>query len=95
MKKSFIKDYAIKNCFDEYLSDVLCEFKKENKQYDDFIKAEENILEMYPKLRKVLEDNEILSLEKEEVKWLLKILKIREKKHAFELREIFKRGLYE
>lgn len=95
MKKSFIKDYAINKCFAEFFSDVLCELKRKNKQYNYYCKKEELILNNYPRIRKVLEDKEACSLTIEEVNNLILLLDVKQRKYDIELKEIFIKGLNE
>lgn len=99
MQKSFVKDYMIKNCFDScfnmFVSDVSCDLKQSNKKYSNLLEEEENILNNFPKLRKIIEDDDIFSLDKEEVKKLSRLLNILQNQNQIVMKEIFIRGLTE
>ena len=99
MQKSFLKDYMMKNCFDScfnlFVSDVSCDLKKSNKQYSNLLEEEENILNKFPKLRKIIEDGDILSLNKDKVKNLIRLLNILQNQNHIVMKEIFIKGLTE
>lgn len=95
MKKSFIKDYVIDKCFEEYFSDVLCGLKKKNKQYNNYCKTEESILNSHPRLRKVLEDRESCMLTREDIDNYILLLDVKQRKYDMEIKEMFMRGLFE
>ena len=99
MQKSFFKDYMMENCFDScfnvFVSDVSCDLKKSNKKYSNLLEEEESILNNSPKLRKIIEGDDIFSLNKEEVKSLICLLNILQNQNHIVMKEVFIRGLTE
>lgn len=99
MQKSFLKDYLMKNCFDScfnlFLSDVSCDLKNSNQEYSNLLKQEENILNKYPKLRKIIEDGDIFPLNQEEVEKLKYLFNILQSQNQIVMKELFIKGLIE
>ncbi len=99
MQKSFLKDYLMKNCFDScfnlFLSDVSCDLKNSNQEYSNLLKQEENILNKYPKLRKIIEDGDIFPLNQEEVEKLNHLFNILQSQNQIVMKELFIKGLIE
>ena len=99
MQKSFLKDYLFKNCFDScfnmFVSDVSCDLKISNKEYSNLLEQEERILTKFPKLRKIIEDEDVFSLNNEEVENLNNLFNILQRQNQIVMKEIFIKGLKE
>lgn len=79
--------------FGEVKSDILVNLLKENKKYQDFFREKEKILDTYPKLRDVLENDKIVQLSKEEVKGIIDIERIWLDVQYIQDEEIFLKGI--
>lgn len=77
--------------FDRYKIDVLMkrdDYKNSQKEIHD-------ILEKYPKIRSLLEDDIITSFNEEEIKALLRVIRLEDDKSTIEIIHSFKLGLRE
>ncbi len=79
--------------FGEVKSDILVNLLKEDKKYQDFFMEKEKILDAYPKLRNVIENEELVALSKEEVKGILKIQRLWLDVKGIQDEEIFLKGI--
>ena len=69
----FIETY-FEDYFGEFISDIFVNLKKKNKEYKNIIAEKEKLLNQYPNLRKLIEDDESMALSEEEVSALSKVL---------------------
>lgn len=79
--------------FGEVKSDILVNLLKEDKKYQDFFREKEKILDTYPKLRDVIENNEIVQLSEEEVKGIIKMERLWLDVKEVQDEEIFLKGI--
>lgn len=92
--KTFCETYC-KETFDEFLSDSIVELSKTNKEYQELLNKKQQILDECPKLRKIIEDVELVELNKNETKYVseleISLLNIA----TFESKEMFIKGMQE
>ena len=87
-------DWSQNNLF-EYLDKVIVWLGDNDEEFIDYSKEEEQLLNKYSKLRKVLDDREQIKLSKEEVKIAIKVIDIRESKQIIINEKIFFKGMNE
>lgn len=81
------------NCLIDYFAKALIELETKDKEYKSLIRKQENILDKYSNLRDVLEDNKVIGLNKQEIKYLIRYLDYKCQSDLIEQREIFYKGL--
>lgn len=79
--------------FGEVKSDILVNLLKEDKKYQDFFREKEKILDAYPKLRYLIEDEEIVQLSKEEVKGICDLERLWFDVKGIQDEELFLKGI--
>lgn len=79
--------------FGEVKSDILVNLLKEDKKYQDFFKEKEKILDTYPKLRDLIENEEFAELSKEEVKGIYEIERLWLDVKGIQDEELFLKGI--
>ena len=79
--------------FGEVKSDILVNLLKEDKKYQDFFREKEKILDTYPRLRELIENQEIMQLSEEEVKGLIDIESLWFDVKGIQDEEIFLKGI--
>ncbi len=79
--------------FGEVKSDILVNLLKEDKKYQDFFREKEKILDTYPKLRNIIENNEIVQLSEEEVKGIIEMERLWLDVKEVQDEEIFLKGI--
>lgn len=92
--ETFIQKYC-EDCFVEFVSDISLNLKKNNKTYRMIQEKKEKIQCDFPKLRKLIEDNECESLTKEEVTALGMYLHLIKEAKWEEEKELFLMGMRE
>ena len=75
--------------FSELISDLYVNILKNNLEYSKITNKKEKILEGFPKLRKILENKEVIEISKEECNNLIKILNLKEEMKIIEEKELF------
>ena len=90
----FIETY-FEDYFGEFISDIFVNLKKKNKEYKNIIAEKEKLLNQYPNLRKLIEDDESMALSEEEVSALSKVLCLFDDKRIIQEKELFLRGIRE
>lgn len=80
------------DCFYKYVSDIFVNLRKNNKHYQEFSLAESELLNQFPKIRRVIEDEESYDLTKEEVNAFIKVLSLKDSKKMLEEKELFFKG---
>lgn len=88
--ESFFVDYN--NEFAEYIAGAIFKLRNKNPEYKSMLMKIEDILDKYPKLRKILEDYEEQEISTEECKALLEIQDIKQSIDMIEEQEIFYLG---
>ena len=78
--------------FWHYQEDILTKLEDINQEYADDKKLVEELLDQYPNLRTVIDDFEVVPLNSDEVKALVKILELQMDIRDIELEEMFFAG---
>ena len=86
----FFDNYS--DFFYEYVSSVCVNLKKTNKKYQESCLKESKLLDNFPRIRKIVEDDASCELSKEEVSALIEYLSLRDDKRMLEEKELFFRG---
>lgn len=92
--ETFIKNYC-KECFSEFLSDVSMNLKRENRNYKKELEQREKVLDSFPNIREIIENDISMDLTKAEVGAFIEYLKSYYECKDIEEREIFFRGMRE
>lgn len=71
---------AYEGIFNEYLSRVEFQMKRDMPEFKELVEQEEEILDKYPTLRKVMDDREVDELSIIEINALINILDLFDKK---------------
>ena len=79
--------------FTQVKSDILVGLKNTNKEYLKLLDEKEKILDKYPNLRSVYEDQEAGQLTEEETRELIKIIDLYFDKNAIEDQAIYLKGI--
>ena len=90
----FIETY-FEDYFGEFISDIFINLKNKNSEYKNALSERENILRNFPNLRKIIDDDESISLSKEEVSALIKFLSLLDDCKTIQEKELFLRGIRE
>ncbi len=90
----FIETY-FEDYFGEFISDIFVNLQKKNSRYKNITSEKEKILNEFPKLRKLIEDDECMALSEEEVSALSKVLCLLDDKKMIQEKELFLRGIRE
>lgn len=90
----FIETY-FENDFSEFVSDIFVNLKKQNKDYKNIIAEKERLLNQFPNLRKLIEDDQSMALSEEEVSALSEVLCLLDDKRIIQEKELFLRGMRE
>lgn len=85
--ESFFIDCS--NEFSEYISSQVFQIRNKNPEYKKLLIKTEKILDKYPRLRSVLEDDEVSALSIEECEALVEIQNIKQCIDVIEEKEIF------
>lgn len=92
--ETFIKNYC-ENNFAEFVSDSFVFLKESNSRYKSYIEQKSKILNEFPNIREMLENDDICDLKKEEVKALKSYLNLEDDCREMEEKEMFLRGMKE
>lgn len=79
--------------FDEFMSDTLTELKKENKEYENIMKEQSDIIQKNDNLRDVVENDKSKELSKEDTIALIDYFSKRRQAFNLETRKIFLEGM--
>ena len=90
----FIETY-FEDYFGEFISDIFVNLKKKNAEYKNIIAEKEKLLNQFPNLRKLIEDDKSMALSEEEVSALSKVLCLLDDKKIIQEKELFLRGIQE
>ena len=75
--------------FNKYISDMFIELKKNNLNYKEKLNEVEDILDKYPRLRKVIESDFVTELNKEECNALIEVQALQLVINDIESKEMF------
>lgn len=78
--------------FSEYISNVEVELRKNNKEYKNMLNEISTLMNKYPKLRDIYENDEATDLSKEECEALIKILNNQLELKIIGYKEMFYKG---
>lgn len=81
--------------FDEYIEEQKQKKLKDKEEYKKLNNEVENIMRLFPKVRNLIENEEVTDLSKEELESVLKIIQLNSDITSLEIREIFKIGIQE
>lgn len=88
--------YEYKNGeFGDYIDSYLFDLKDKDKNYNSLMRKIEETLEIYPNIRKVIEDKESVALSEKEVVYLIEVLTLMEDQKDYENEVLFFRGFRE
>lgn len=90
----FIETY-FEDYFGEFISDIFVNLKRTNKEYKNILAEKEKLLNQFPNLRKLIEDDQSMALSEEEVSALSKVLCLLDDKKIIQEKELFLRGVRE
>lgn len=88
--KSFYSAYQ--NEFLHYIDDIIYELESTNKEYKSILDKIENELDKHPRLRQVIDEDEVEHLSNNDIKSFLRIKELFMAKMDIERKEIFFRG---
>jgi len=88
--KCFFDNYN--DYFYEYVSNVCVNLKKTNRKYQDSCVKQAKLLDNFPSIRKIIEDDVSCELSKEEVSALIQYLSLLDDKRMLEEKELFFKG---
>ena len=88
--KCFFDNYN--DYFYEYVSNVCVNLKKTNKKSQDSCIKQAKILDNFPRIRKIVEDDASCELSEEEVSALIQYLSLLDDKRMLEEKELFYKG---
>lgn len=91
---TFFEKYCTDN-FAEFVSDIQLELEKSNSTYNKYIKQRRELLDKYPNIRNVIENNDYVSLSSKEVKMLSDYISLMDNCSTIFERELFLRGMKE
>lgn len=94
LDRTFMEGY-FEDAFGDYESDCLVSFRKENTEYNNLLDETEKILEIFPNLRRIVEEDESMPLTEAEVKGLVEVLGYQLIIRGIESKEMFFRGICE
>ena len=94
VNKSFY-EYYCKDDFDIFISNIEYELEINNNDYLTLIKDRKKILEKYPMVRKVIENDECDTLNSKEIVALQNYISLMDNCHLILQKEIFLRGMRE
>lgn len=78
-----------------YIESYLLDLQQNDTNYNSLINNIERILDIYPNVRKVLDDKEEKELSKKEITVLIEVLCLMEQQKDFEKEAMFFRGMKE
>ena len=81
--------------YSEFLERYKVNVLYKNKEYKNSIDEEQRLLNEYPKLRDLLENDDIKKLNKDEIKALIKVVRLEDKQRCIEIKHSFKLGIKE
>lgn len=84
---NFFYDYS--NELEEYISRGVFQIRNKNPHYKKLLKQVEDILDQYPKLRKIIEDFEVHEISIEECKAMVEIQSLQQDINTIQEKEIF------
>lgn len=88
---TFLEEY-FDEYFDEFYSDILLRLKEKNTEYNKLIEIQSKILDDFPKIREIIENEAEVSLNEKEVKALSDYLINVDNARKLEERELFFKG---
>ena len=84
-----------RGAFIEFISQTSVELLKSDKEYRKLVKENNELLNKYPKLREIIDDNEVNGINQEECKALSRIIDNKLQLKMREYEEIFFKGYKE
>lgn len=94
MKDTFADKY-FNQYFDEFVSDILVNLRKNNSEYDEVLSQKEELIKTNLLVKKVVEEDEILTLNESVINELISYLSLTRKANLIEQKAIFFAGIKE
>ncbi len=88
----YFDDY-LSDSFGEYVGDIYENLQHEDSNYNNLFIQEENIMNNYPALRDLFEQNIIRKLSRKDIEQILKLVAIHQEKTIFQERILFFKGM--